>query len=123
MAYSIDFIRAAVAYKQKGHTFNELQETFGIPNQTYYFWKNRLENGYYEIKKPKQERKRKIDKEKLRQAVAEKPDSYLRELAEQFGCSLQSIFVALKNMGITLKKRPLPIAKNPNKHARSIKRK
>jgi transposase len=123
MAYSIDFIKAAVAYKQNGHTFNELQEAFGIPNQTYYIWKERLESGYYEIKKPKQERQRKIDKQKLRQAVAEKPDAYLRELAELFDCSFQSVFVALKNMGITLKKRPSPTVKNQKKNALNTKRK
>jgi transposase len=104
MAYSIDFIKAAVLYKQNGHTFRELKNTFGIPSQTYYIWKGNLESGYYQIKKPKQECSRKIDKEKLKKALAEKPDSYLRELAEPFGCSVQSVSAALKNMGITLKK-------------------
>jgi hypothetical protein len=55
--------------------------------------------------------------------VAEKPDSYLRELAAPFGCSLQSVFTALKNMGITLKKRFLPIAGNAEKNVVNIKRK
>jgi transposase len=122
MSYGIDFIKAAVAYKQKGHTFNELKDVFGIPNQTYYLWKRRLERGYYALPKPKQERQRKIDKEKLRQEKAEKPDSYLRELAELFGCTLQSVSAALKNMGITLKKRPSPTVRSPNKSAPSINR-
>jgi transposase len=122
MAYSIDFIRKAVEYKQKGHTFKQLKDVFGIPNETYYQWKEKLESGFYERKKPRQERKRKIDKEKLRQAVKENPDSYLHELAKLFGCSFQAVFAALKKMGITLKKRPLPTVKNPKKNARSIKR-
>jgi len=117
MAYSIDFIKKAVEFKQKGYTFKQLKEVFGVPSQTYYQWEQRLENGFYDIKKPKQERKRKIDKEKLKQAIADKPDSYLYELAKPFGCSYQAVFTALKKMGITLKKRPLPIVKNPKRNA------
>ena len=36
MAYSIDFIKRAVAYKQGGHTLKQLQEAFGVPAETYY---------------------------------------------------------------------------------------
>jgi hypothetical protein len=43
-----------------------------------------------------------------KQAVKEKPNAYLRELAEQFGCTPQAVFYMLLKMGITLKKRPLP---------------
>jgi transposase len=117
MAYSMDFIKTAVAYKQNGHTFKELRETFGIPSQTYYQWEKNLANGYYEVKKEKQERKRKIDKEQLRQAVANKPDAYLYELAELFGCTPQAIFYMLEKMNITLKKRPLPIMKSQKQNA------
>ena len=46
MAYSIDFIKRAVAYKQEGHTLKQLQEAFGIPAETYYDWKEKLENGF-----------------------------------------------------------------------------
>jgi len=111
MAYSIDYIKRAVAYKQEGHTFKQLREAFGIPNETYYDWKEKLEKGCYDIK-IKRERKRKIDKERLKQAVIENPDAYLYELAELFECSQPAVFYALAKLGITLKKRPLPIAKN-----------
>jgi hypothetical protein len=33
--YSIDFIKRAVAYKEEGHTFKELKDTFNIPSETY----------------------------------------------------------------------------------------
>ena len=49
MAYSMDYKQRAVAYKQEGHTFQQLREAFGIPSETYYQWKKKLENGYYEI--------------------------------------------------------------------------
>ena len=44
--YSIDFIRRAVAYKDEGHTLRELKDAFNIPPETYYQWKEKLENGY-----------------------------------------------------------------------------
>jgi transposase len=115
----MDFKKQAVAYKDGGHTFKQLHEAFGIPNQTYSLWKGYLESGCYATK-DKQERKRKTDKERLKQAVADRPDAYLHELAAPFGCSGQAVSLALKNMGITLKKRPLPIGKNPKRTERDI---
>jgi hypothetical protein len=112
MAYDIDFIKRAVAYRQSRHTLNQLREAFGIPPETYYQWANNIETGYYEIKKGIQERKRKIDRDQLKKAVADKPDAYLYELADLFDCSPQAIFYMLKKMNITIKKRPLPIVKN-----------
>ena len=112
MAYSIDFIKKAVAYKQNGNTFKQLHEAFGIPPETYYQWEKRLESGYYEVKKGIQERKRKIDREQLKQAVKQNPDAFLYELAGQFGCTPQAIFYMLRKLKITYKKRPLPIMKN-----------
>jgi len=50
MAYSIDFKKRAVAYKQEGHTFKQLREAFGIPSETYYDWKEKLQSGYYQTK-------------------------------------------------------------------------
>ncbi len=112
MAYSIDFIETAVAYKNNGHTFKDLREAFGIPPETFYKWESRLESGYYDVERPKQERNRKINKEQLRKAVAENPDAFLYELAGIFDCSPQAVFSMLQKMKITLKKRLLPTAKN-----------
>ena len=122
MAYSKDFVKKAVAYKDAGRTFKQLRETFGIPPETFYQWKERLKNGYYEAPKARKERSRKIDKEKLKRAVQENPGLYLYELAELFGCTPQAVFYMLKNLRITLKKRPLPITKNPKKNAPDIQK-
>jgi putative heme iron utilization protein len=65
--------------------------------------------------KAKKERNRKIDKEALKQAVADKPDAFLWEHAEQFNCSPAAIFYALDKLNITLKKRHLPNMRNQNK--------
>lgn len=114
MAHSLDFIKIAVAYKDNGHTIKELEKEFGIHSKTYYRWKKNLTNGYYENKQ-KSERKRLIDKDSLRKAVAENPDAYLKELAELFDCSPQAIFYALKKLDITYKKKHSHIQKKEKK--------
>ncbi len=119
MAYSIDFIERAVAYRQEGHTFAQLREAFDIPSATYYDWEEKRANGYYDII-VKRERRRKIDKEALKQAVAEKPDAFLKEFAEQFNCTATAAFYALEKLNITRKKKPLPILKNPSRSGRSL---
>ena len=117
--YSIDFIRCAVAFKDEGHTFRELKDTFNIPAETYYQWKEKLENGY-NGEKIFRERKRKIDKDELKIAIAENPDAYLYELAEKFDCTVQAVFYALEKLKITRKKRPLLITKNQKKNVSNI---
>jgi len=117
--YSIDYKKRAVEYKDEGHTFKQLKEAFKIPPETYYLWKEKLESGYYETKIT-WERKRKIDKEKLIQALKDQPDAYLYELAEQFNCTPTAIFYVLQKLNITLKKRPLRIVKNPTKNVVNI---
>ena len=119
MAYSIDYKKRAVAYRQEGHTFKQLREAFDIPPETYYEWKEKLESGYYEIT-TKRERKRKIDKDLLKQAVAQQPDAYLKELAKQFNCTASAVFYALEKLHMTRKKRLLPIRKNRKSNAPSI---
>jgi len=113
--YSIDFIQCAVAYKDEGHTFKELRDTFNIPAETYYKWKNKLENGY-NGEKIFRERNRKIDKVILKKAVEEKPDAYLYELAQMFDCSPQAVFEMLEKLKITRKKSPSPTMKSPKRN-------
>jgi len=103
MAYSIDFVKRAPAYKQQGHTFKQLREIFGICSQSYYQWVEKLANNHYQTK-IKRQRSRKIDKELLKQAVADKPDAYLYELAKLFGCTVQAVFYMLRKLNITYKK-------------------
>jgi hypothetical protein len=119
MAYSIDFIKRAAEYRQKGHTFAQLREAFGIPSATYYDWETKLNNGYFDII-VKRERHRKIDKQALIKAAAEKPDAFLKEYAEQFNCTATAVFYALEKLNITRKKRPLPILKSPKRNVRNL---
>ena len=119
MAYSMDYRLRAVEYKDEGHTFKELRETFKIPAITYYDRKRKQESGYYE-EEHKFERKGKIDKQALVKAVSEKPDSYLGELGKPFNRTEQAVFYALGKPGITLKKRAIPTAKSRKKNVRNI---
>jgi transposase len=112
MAYSKDFIESAVKYRDSGKTFSELREAFGIPAETYYNWKSKLENNFVFGAKAKQERNRKIDKIALKQAVENRPDAFLKDYAELFNCTPSAIYYALENLNITRKKNSSSIAKD-----------
>ena len=113
MAYDEKYRAQAVAFKQAGHTFKELKEVFKVCNKTYYDWVAQYEkHGTYCPPKKVQKRSCKIVTEELKRAVEEKPDAYLHELAEQFHCTPQAVFYALKAMGITYKKRRSPTKKS-----------
>jgi transposase len=115
MAYSIDYRAAAIEFKQSGHTFVELKEVFKITARTYYQWLElREKTGSLQFRNAK-ERQRKIDPEKLKQALEEKPDAYLRELAAKFDVSTTAIHKRLKKYKITYKKRRLLTLKSPKK--------
>jgi len=111
MAYDEKYRVQAVSYKDSGHTFKELKEAFKITNWTYYQWKkNKEATGYYiPPKTQKATRNRKINSEELLLAIKERPDVYLRELAEIFNCSITAIHKRLNQLKITLKKRSSPI--------------
>ena len=91
----------------------ETCEFSGIVRSTYYEWEEAEKDDFPIAKRKSYEKK--IRKDELRKAVEEKPDSYLRELAEPFGCTPQAVFKALETMSITLKKRHLPTPKNLKK--------
>jgi transposase len=123
MAYDEKYRKAAVEYKDSGHTFKQLKETFGITSSTYYTWrKNKEISGFYVLPKTgKARRKRKIDPDELRKAVEKKPDSFLKELAEKFNCSAVAIHNRLKQMKITYKKTFTYSEKSEEKRAAYLK--
>lgn len=115
MAYSVDYRKAAMEFKQSGHTFAELKEVFKITAKTYYEWVKLLETtGSLQFRNAS-ERRGKIDIDKLKLAIKEKPDAYLRELAVSLGVSTTAIHNKLKKYKITYKKRHSHILKNPSK--------
>lgn len=120
MAYSKDYREAAIAFKESGRTFRELNEVFKITPRTYYQWVE--QKGKRSDDKVKQTRKRKIDSDKLKKAVEEKPDAYLRELSKMFDCSTTAVHKRLVSLGITYKKRHSHTRKKPRKPERNIAR-
>ena len=113
MAYSIDFRKRAIAYMDEGHTYKELYEAFKIYPSAIAEWRRlQAETGSLQPQY-RETRSRKIDKDELRRAVEERPDAYLSEPAEPFGCTEQAVFHALKKMKITVKKNSIHTLKNP----------
>ena len=114
MAYSTDYKRRVVEYRREGHSLKELVDVFKISLVTYYRWEKEYENNFEKPSGPRV-RSRKIDKERLRKAVEEHPDYYLREYAALFDCTPQAVYNMLKKLKITYKKKPIPIPKNQKK--------
>jgi hypothetical protein len=54
------------------------------------------------------------------QALANKPDAYLKELADQFDCTATAVFYALEKLNMTRKKRALPSMKYLKNNGQSI---
>ena len=121
MAYDEKYRERAVAFKNNGHTFKQLKETFMISSSTYYEWvKNKEITGFYVVPKSgKATRRRKIDPAELKSAIEEKPDIYLRELAVKFGCSIAAVHSRCKQLKLTYKKRLLPTRKKARRAGRN----
>ena len=104
MIYDIKYRLRAIEYWDEGHSKKETAEVFKVDPSTLYRWKSRLkETDKLEPKKGIQPW-RKIDHSKLLEILSERPDAYLREIAEEFGCSDVAVFKALKRLKISRKK-------------------
>ena len=88
----------------EGHTYKELYEAFKVYPSAIAEWRRLLAETGSLQPKYRETHSRKIDREKLKRAVEERPDAYLSELAEPFGCTGQAVFYALKKMKVTVKK-------------------
>jgi transposase len=122
MAYSVDYRKAAIEFKKSGQTFAQLKKVFKITPGTYYQWiELQKTTGSLQFSNAS-ERRGKIDPEKLKQALEEKPDAYLRELAKKFGVSEVAIHKRLKKLKITYKKRRSRTPKSPTKTEENISR-
>ena len=104
MSYDIELRRRAIAYWNAGHSKKETAAVFQVSHFTLQKWKSQLkETGTLEPKK-RAETWRKIDPAKLKEYVEQHPDAYLKEIAEEFGCSDVAVFKALRRLKLTRKK-------------------
>ena len=62
-------------------------------------------------------RRRKLDRQALRQHVAQSPDATLKERAQHFGVKINAIWVALKRLKITCKKTLRYAERDPSQRA------
>ena len=76
--------------------------------------KERREQGYLERKK-RVVKKRKIPLEELKSFVEAHPDAFLREIVAHFNCVVPSVWAALKQINVTLKKTTSFKEQNPEK--------
>ncbi|MDR2539808.1 MAG: transposase, partial [Chlamydiales bacterium] len=88
MTYSQDLRLKALENLKKGLSKKKVSQTFGITERTLFNWINRGKAGNLAPCKKRRRKPNKIQEEKLRHYIEEKPDSYLRELAEIFGTSI-----------------------------------
>jgi transposase len=104
MSYDIKLRRRAIEYWNDGHTKRETADVFKISTSTLQKWKYQLnETGTLEPK-IRREVWKKIDPAKLKEYLKQNSDAYLKEIAEEFGCSDVAILKALRRLKITRKK-------------------
>ena len=101
----MDLRERALALVDSGMKQKEVRKLLKLGVNTITDWKKlRAETGILANRELKRSW-RKIDPEKLKADVKEKPDDFDSERAERFGCSRQGIESARKKHKITRKKR------------------
>lgn len=100
MTHSLDMRKHILATREKEQlSIQETAKRFNVGAQSIFRWLKNIE--------PKTTRNKpcpKIDMEKLKQDVIDRPDDYQHERAKRFGVSQNAIFKGLKRLGISRKK-------------------
>ena len=105
MAYSADLRNKALNYYEQCKNISQTAATFNLSRNTLYLW--------IHLKKQTGSLKHqvtglnavKLDRQKLAQYVGQHPDAYLHEIAKHFDCTAAAVYYALKQMGMTRKKK------------------
>ena len=109
MAYDNKFKERALTYWAEGHSHRETAKIFGIGTTTLKKWKKLKAEGKELSPKPRIYKAKKLPAERLKEYVLERPDAYLSEIAEHFGCTGEGVRQALRRNGIVRKKnRKIP---------------
>jgi len=121
MTYSLDLRKKTLEYIEKGATWESASKIFGVTTRTIANWirKQKLQDL---APKARRQSPSKIDSNKLKAYIQNNPSAYLREIAEEFGSTLQGIFYACKRLQITLKKRPSTTKKETKKNVKNLKK-
>ena len=105
MAYSEDYRKRVIEYKQEGHTQAEVYEAFKVYPRTVREWEARKAAGTLKAEYPKNHKPRKLPLDELARYIDEHPDDFLEEIGEHFNCSGEAVRKALRKLKITRKKR------------------
>ena len=120
--YSVDLRKKVIEYLEQGHSQKQASEVFNIHRNTISQWWNRhKKEGTIEPKK-RPGAKRKVDREKLKQYVDEKPNTTLVQIAEKFGISVRQVGRILKAIKYSYIKKPLAMWKRTKKKEKNTKR-
>lgn len=103
MAYSSDLRKRVLDFIEQGGSKSEASRLYRIGIAKIFRWTAQPKN--YTAGKPGPKSGHRLNRDDLYLAIKEKPDSLQRELAERFGVSIGAIAYALKEMGLTRKKR------------------
>ena len=106
MSYSVDLRLKALKYLKQGGTVKEACVIFEISRSTLQRWQRMMNKTGTVNVKPRDRTPYKINNEELKAYISKHPDAYLSEIATYFQVTSQCIFIALKRLKITRKKRP-----------------
>ena len=102
--YSKGLRERAIKYLLGGHTPTKASKVFNVGKTALWRWKKQLEEQGNQEDKPRRKYFKKVAPQKLEEYLAARPDAYLYEIGEVFGCSSAAVSKALKRMGYTNKK-------------------
>lgn len=122
MTYSHDLRIKCLDYIENGGSKAEASRIFGVTTQTLFNWIKRKKKGNLSPKRTRKRYPYKIEEEKLKNYIRANPDSYLREIAEEFGLATSTVFYGCKRLKITLKKRHRSTRKGMKKREQSFKK-
>ena len=106
MAQLEDYRKRVIEYRKEVHTLMNTQKVFKVAIITIRTCENKLKEERTLKKKPVIRPFRKLDPKKLENNLEDHADSYLREIAAEFGCCGTSVSNACRKLKITRKKRP-----------------
>jgi transposase len=105
MAYNEKFKISVAQFHLRGNTVAITAETFGVGGGRVSDWTNEFKRtGRIETRVRNRESTRLITEEKIESFLKRSPDGNQNEMAEAFGCTNQSVCIALKKFGYTRKK-------------------
>ncbi len=104
MSYSIDYRKRVIEYRQEGHTREKTHQVFRVSLIAIREWEKKWRETRDLTPKVANRPYKKINPEKLKAYIAEHPDAYLQEIADEFGCVESAVHKALKRLNIMRKK-------------------